>query len=324
MFYDREKRKKLRTILMISTAALGALFVMLLIYGFIAIRPYNIEKASKLGQYYEFNSSSLPSNANTIQKNISNNHHALPEGRKDTEIVGNIPSLDQAKPISYKKGRIAILVGNLGLNPLSTDLAVALPKEVSLGFLPYITSLRSSYVKALQEGHETFIYLPFETKRYPDDSPGQMPLLTSLDDEENIRRMYMLLDAFEGYAGVYGAPHEIFTNNSRKVGAILNELFSKKLKLLTSNGLISSGEIENSIISCNVLIDQEPNIAAIKKRLDSLVAIALSGKTAIGYAGSYPVTIYTIQAWLPTLKELDIEIVPITQVGISGVRNNGL
>ncbi len=314
MFDTREKRQKLKNILIVSSIALSALFLVLFLYGIIAVRPHNITKASERGQYYEFNSAALPTESNMLQQELSRDRNVFVGEKVDDErIIGDIEEKVQSKPQSHVKPHIAILVTNLGLNPLSTELALSLPKEVSLGFLPYTTSLKPFLTKAHENGHEIFMYLPFETKQYPDDSPGQMPLLLSLSDEENIQRMHNLLHSFEGYIGVYGTSHDVFTS-SNKVGAILSEIAGKKLKLFTSNGFMAHGEMSDLVISSTVIIDSEPNIPAIKKQLDLLVELAKSGKPAVGYAGSYPVTIYTLKAWLPTLEAMGIEVVPVTYI----------
>ena len=319
MFQTLEKRQKIKTTLIAISIALAAAFVILLVYGMISVRPKNIDKASKLGQYYEFNSSSLPSESNELKKELGLQRTVFVDDKvQDDEVLSNVE--DTTNLAHHAKPRISILVTNLGLNPLSTELALSLPKEVSLGFLPYTTSLKHLLQKAHENGHEIFMYLPFETKRYPDDSPGQLPLLLSLDDAENIHRMHTLLHSFDGYVGVYGIPSEVFTNNSSKNGAILGEIAGKKLKLLISNNIAPTGEMANLVISSDVIIDTEPTIPAIKKQLDTLVALAKSGKKAIGYAGSYPVTIYTLKAWLPTLEAMGIEVVPVTYTTSKGVQ----
>jgi len=321
MFQDRAKRQKLKNILLVSSVVLAILFVLLFAYGFISVRPQNMSKAAKLGQFYEFNSSALPSEGNTIMRQALGSHRIMSDDKiEDNEILGLVD--EPTSPlVTSKKSRIAILVTNLGLNPLSTELSLSLPREVSLGFVPYTTSLKPFLSKAHENGHEIFMYLPFETKKYPDDSPGQMPLLLSLSDEENIRRMRSLLNAFDGYVGVYGAPNEVFTSDHDKISTILGEISIKKLKLFTSNNAISTGEMDDCIISSTIIIDSEPTIPAIKKQLDALVELANSGKPAIGYSSSYPVTIYTLKAWLPTLEAMGIEIVPVTSmISHRGVR----
>jgi polysaccharide deacetylase 2 family uncharacterized protein YibQ len=223
------------------------------------------------------------------------------------------------------KPQIAIIVTNLGLNAISTELALSLPKEVALGFLPYTTTLKSFVSKAHLEGHEIFMYLPFETKRYPNDDPGRLPLLISETEKENIHRMHQLLHTFSEYIGVYGAPNEIFTAYPDAIDGILSEIAKYKLKLLigrTSDHRIVGGENSQLVIPTDVIIDAEPNIVSIKKQLDKLVTLAKNGKAAVGYANSYPVTIYTLKAWIATLEASGVEIVPVSRVITKGREEN--
>jgi len=315
MFRDPAKRQKLKNILIGISIVLAIIFGGVFLYGLIEVRPQNISKASELGQYYEFNSTSLPSN-NAVLDSAGAQNIPSDDNVKDSKILG---ALEEQKQKPVVRPHISILVTNLGLNPLSTELSLSLPKEVGLGFLPYTTSLKPLFNKARENGHEIFIYLPFETAKYPDDSPGQMPLLLDSSDEENISNMNNLLNSYDGYVGVYGSVHEIFTNNSNKMGAILGEIASRKLKLFVNNKVRHDGEMADVVISSTILIDAEPTVSAIKKQLDALVELAKAGKPAIGCADSYPVTIYTLKAWLPTLKSLGVEIVPITSMTYKGV-----
>jgi polysaccharide deacetylase 2 family uncharacterized protein YibQ len=125
-----------------------------------------------------------------------------------------------------------------------------------------------------------------------------------------------LLHSFEGCIGVYGSYKEIFTADLTKATPIINELRKRNLKLLIGRMDTSKdyyGENGDDIISSDIILDKEPNIAAIKENLDKLVEIAKTKKHAIAYAQGYPVTIYTLKAWIPTLEAQGIEIVPILQ-----------
>ena len=232
----------------------------------------------------------------------------------DSKVVNNEKG-DATPSLEVKSGnyKIAIIVTGLGLNQLSTELALSLPKEVSLGFTPYTTVLKPFIHKAHEEGHEIFMYLPFETAKFPDDSPGPMPLLLNSSDEENLKRMKSLLAAFDGYDGIYAGVNEVFTN-SHKVTSILSELVGQKRYLLTTHNIQLPGEMSNVMVSSDIIIDSEPNMPEIKKQLDLLIELAKSGKKAIGYANNYPVTIYALKAWIPMLHDMGISIVPVSDM----------
>lgn len=301
--FNRLTRQKIKKGLVITSSALAAIWLLIILYGLISVRPRELAKAKDIGQHYEFNSDNLPTAPS----------HILEDDRRD----------DPARDATYNyipeddSPKIAILLTNLGLNQNSTELAVSLPPEISLGFLPYTSSLKPLYSHAKEMQHELFIYLPFETKDYPSDFPGHMPILKDLSDEENIKRLNALLNVFEGYQGVYGSHKEVFTKDSLKFLPLIDELNQRDLTLFL--GRVGSeekfkGEKNISTVSADIVLDLEPNVSSIKNNLDKLIEIAEQKKTAIAYAEGYPVTIYTIKAWLPMLKSKNIKLVPVSYI----------
>lgn len=301
MFLGRISRQKVKKGLIATTIALATILLLLVLYGFISVRPRHLSMAIELGQHYEFSSDNLPEDENQIVEEDNDNDLS--------KII--------AQPQINDKPKIAILVTNLGLNKNATELAISLPKEVSLGFLPYTSSLKYLYEKALKDQHEMFVYLPFETRKYPMDFPGHMPILKNAANEENINRLNALLNNFEGYQGVYASFKESFTEDAIKSAPIINELNQRNLSLFLGREDASQnfhGEKNIKTFSADIILDIEPNVSDIKENLDKLVEIAKANKTAIAYAESYPVTIYTLKAWIPMLKERNIELVPVSHI----------
>ncbi len=311
MMNDRVFRQKLKYGLLISIAAMAFILVALWLYGFLFIRDVKVERAAKLGQYYEFDSEHLPSSENQIDSDVPNSNNKAANNTHATIQQDDRPS-------------ISIVLTNLGLNKNSTELALSLPKEISLGFVPYTTSLKPLIAKAQELGHEIFLYLPFETQRYPMDAPGHMPILLSLSDSENLNRLNTLLKPFNGYIGVYGSYKEVFTLDANKSYPIINELKRRDLKLFIghdNNENLLHGEESIEHVSADIVLDREPNIAAIKDNLDKLIKLAEQNKHAVAYAEGYPVTIYTIKAWLPILEKRGIRLVPASHM-IENLGNN--
>lgn len=302
MLRNRAVKARIRKGLIFTCSILGLAWIALIIYGLCYIKPKELGKAKERGQHYEFASSSLPSMPSNLM--LGNNIPNLDSDNNDIYVPDDIP-------------KIAILLTNLGLNQNSTELAISLPKEISLGFLPYTNSLRPLFTKAQELEHELFIYLPFETQNYPIDFPGHMPILKALSNEENIKRLNALLNMFEGYIGVYGSYKEVFTEDSIKSTPIFDELNQRNLTLFLGHDFGKEqfkGEKNVQALSADIILDLEPNVGAIKENLDKLIEIAEAKKTAVAYADSYPVTIYTLKAWLPMLKSKNIKLVPVSHI----------
>ena len=56
--------------------------------------------------------------------------------------------------------------------------------------------------RARAQRHEILLQIPMEPFDYPDNDPGPQTLLTTLDAEQNLDRLYWHLSRFQGYAGI--------------------------------------------------------------------------------------------------------------------------
>lgn len=140
----------------------------------------------------------------------------------------NYTNTDQDVKVGKKysgKPKIGILVTNLGLNRRATELALTLPVQCGLGFLPYTNSLKPLLHKAQAKGHEVYLYLPLQTKS--NDNPGKHALMTNLASEENALRLNMILNSHARYDGVYSSYKEIFTDNIHASELVFDQLDDK-------------------------------------------------------------------------------------------------
>lgn len=300
MFNNRVNRERLKKGLIYSTIILTAIFFVLLLYILLVLSPKHIEKAKDLGQYHQYHSANLPKGDGEI-------------GYLSEEV----PYKENLNQDKKSKPQIAILLTNLGLNQNSTELALTLPKEVSLGFLPYTKKLKPLFKRARDQGAEVFIYLPFETEKYPMDFPGHLPILKSLTSDENIYRMNSHINEFVGIVGVYTSYKEAFISDFEKSSPILNELNQKNLSLFLGRKDEERkffGERNVRSYEADIILDMEPNVASIKANLDKLIELAKKNNHAIAYAESYPVTIYTLKAWLQNLDQHGVELVPVSSI----------
>jgi hypothetical protein len=304
MLSDRTFRQKLKKALIYASIALGVMFFTLLIYLFLIVSPKNLEEAKELGQYHEYHSSALPDGDGEIgYLNLENTYT-----QNSNDIYDNARA---------SRPKIAILVTNLGLNHNSTELALSLPKEIALGFLPYTKKLKPLFKKARDLEHEVFIYVPFETEKYPMDFPGHLPILKNLTIDENIYRLNSHIADFPGILGIYASYKEAFLSDFSKSMPLISELNQKHLSLFFGKAAGNkefTGERYIKTYDADIILDQEPNIASIKVNLDKLVALAKKNNQAIAYAESYPVTIYTLKAWVQNLDKLGIDLVPVSQI----------
>lgn len=228
------------------------------------------------------------------------------------------PSDNSETPIVRKysgKAKISIIVTNLGLNKKSTEMALSLPKQCALGFLPYTKKLKPLLHKAQKVGHEIYLYLPLQTSRSY-ENPGKYALLGNLPAEENMVRLNVILNSHARYDGVYSNFKEIYTSNPHQSELLFDHLDDKNLIFVMGkpSGSKTKPHIASreNIVHTSLIIDKEPDADAIRANFEKLIKIAREQGHALGYTQGYTLTIEMIREWLPKLRDRGIKLVPIS------------
>ena len=352
MIKDPKLKAKVKIYLLGCNIALGAVLLSLIIYWLVSVRPSQIARATQLGQYRTYSMANLPFITNEIeadyvgmQKQVADTSEEA--GEVDLELASiDVPpkrgslieeteqilaksdelliSKNTNKELSIKKKRvysgkpkISIIVTNLGLNRRSTELALTLPTQCGLGFLPYTQSLKPLLHKAQGKGNEIYLYLPLQTSKAL-DNPGKYALMNNLALEENEVRLNVILNSQARYDGVYSSYKEVFTDDMHASAMIFDQLDDKNLIFILGKGLargvpehISS---HNNVIPTNIIIDEEPDKDSIRNKLEELIRVAEKDGIALGYAQGFTLTIEMIRDWIPTLNKKGIQLVPVSEV----------
>lgn len=229
-------------------------------------------------------------------------------------------------PTTKPAGRIALLVGGLGISQNGTAEAIAkLPGPVSLGFAPYGTELERSVQRARGGGHEIFLQVPMEPFDYPDNDPGPQTLLAGPKAAENIDRLHWLLGRFTGYVGIVNFLGGRLTADDAALSPILREIAGRGLMVVddgsSARSLLAPSAIKAQIPTLKVdrVIDGVTRADAIDQELQKLEALARERGVAIGAATALPVSIERIVRWAATLEAKGIAIVPVSAA--RGFRN---
>src|SRR3546814_8206873 len=113
----------------------------------------------------------------------------------------------------------------MGLNQQLTLLAAErLPPEISFSFNPYAQDLKPMVERARTIGHEALLDLPMEPFDYPSSDPGPYTLLTSLNEDENIRRLDWALSRASGFIGFANLMGSKYTSSPDHMGFVAERL----------------------------------------------------------------------------------------------------
>lgn len=216
--------------------------------------------------------------------------------------------------------RVALLMGGLGLSKSSTESALTLPPEVTIGLSPYSLDIKQWAEMASKHGNEIFINVPMEAADSPVDDPGSFALVTTLDTENNLKRLDWVLSRVGGYAGVYSDADEKFSESQSSVRPILYELKKRNLMFIYGGGYGNTSfmqlakNIDQQVVISDLVIDTKISADRIKESLDALEQSAKKNGYALGMGAPYPITIKMLEQWIPTLKEKGIELVPVSML----------
>jgi polysaccharide deacetylase 2 family uncharacterized protein YibQ len=156
---------------------------------------------------------------------------------------------------------------------------------------------------------------PFD---YPDNDPGPQTLLTTLDAEQNLDRLYWHLSRFQGYAGVANFMGARFVVTDAVMQPIVREAAKRGL------GYLDDGSAPRSVASslaaglsmpfakADLSIDAVPTAVEIDRALARLEGLAKERGLAVGVASALPISIERISAWTRTLESHGVMLVPLT------------
>jgi polysaccharide deacetylase 2 family uncharacterized protein YibQ len=214
---------------------------------------------------------------------------------------------------------VSIVVGGLGVGAAKTTEAIMkLPPAVTLAFTPYGSDPGKLAERARAQRHEILLQIPMEPFDYPDNDPGPQTLLTSLNSEQNLDRMYWHMSRFQGYAGIANFMGGRFVVADAMMQPIVREAAKRGLGYFddgTSPRSVAASAAASQAMpfaKADVGVDVVPTAAEIDRALANLESIARERGVAVGVASALPVSIERIAVWTKTLENHGIMLVPLT------------
>jgi len=224
---------------------------------------------------------------------------------------GRVPAQAYARPFRPNgKPRVALIVGGLGLNAVTTRAAIErLPADVTLSFVPYADGLQGWIDLARAQGHEVMLEIPMEPTGYPDNDPGPQTLLSAGTPDDIEARMAWLLGRATGYFGVTNYLGDRFMTSDSGMGAFMAVLRQRGVAFL-DDGSARRRPGAWARASADAIIDETQTPVAIVARLNALEAAAKSRGQALGTGFSYPVTVEAAARWTAGLEARGLQLAP--------------
>ncbi len=215
---------------------------------------------------------------------------------------------------------IAIVLTELGLMPSLTEKILHLPPPLTLALLPYEAGLQKTIDALVERQHEVLLMIPMEPLFYPEDDPGPRTLLSGLSARENIERLRSHLKGLTGYKGLMNYMGSRFTVSERDYEPILQEMRSLCEYFFDGNSAPKclteelAEKVRLPYASTKISLDHSLSSEAARKSLKTLEETAIKNGYAIAYSKAYSFILEELAAWLPTLSEKNIRLVPLSEL----------
>ncbi len=214
---------------------------------------------------------------------------------------------------------IAIVIDDAGVAQERSRRASDLPAPLTIAFIPYSDNLESQTRYARSRGHELLLHIPMEPGS-ADTDPGHNALLTSLGEDEIMRRFRWALDRFDGYVGVNNHMGSKFMARGDLVRPVLEEINARGLLFLDSRtdhrtaGTRLARDIGMPHATRNVFLDNDLEAAKIRAQLVELERVARRRGHAIAIGHPHDVTTETLAEWIPEARARGFQLVPVSTI----------
>ncbi|HXC57247.1 MAG TPA: divergent polysaccharide deacetylase family protein [Rhizomicrobium sp.] len=225
------------------------------------------------------------------------------------------PAAPALPPVRNPK--VAIVIDDLGADLARTDRALALPRPVTLSFLPYAEATTFLAAEALRGGHEILVHMPMEAEG--DHDLGPFALTTGLAPDEIRRRLVDALGRVPGAVGINNHMGSRFTADRGALIPVAEELAARHLLFFDSRttpatevvpvahafGVASAGR--------DVFLDDEQTADAVGAQLMELEARARVQGVAIAIGHPHDVTLAALAVWTAQAGAHGFVLVPLSE-----------
>lgn len=222
-------------------------------------------------------------------------------------------------PSAMGRPRIAIVIDDIGMNMEWSKAAIDLPAPITMAILPYAQQAADFAKRSKEKGHEVLIHTPMEAMHAP-VSLGGMGLTTDMGEAEVIAMMELIGTRMEGYIGINNHMGSKFTADRAAMERLMPYLKQRGLAFIDSRTIGSSvaatvaAEQGVPTATRDVFLDHEETTAFVTQALAQAERVARKQGHAIAIGHPKAVTINGLRAWIPTLKDKGIDLVPVSDL----------
>jgi len=224
-------------------------------------------------------------------------------------------------PKADGKPMVVVVIDDLGVDRKRAERLITLPGPLTTAFMSYAKDLPRLTAAARARGHELMLHMPMEPMGASlDAGPSGAVLTVGLPAAEVRRRVSEGLSRFDGMIGLNNHMGSRFTTDAAGMKIVMEELAKRGLMFLDSVTTQRSVGMEEArrhgvaALARDVFIDNEETFDAVTAQLRKTEQVARKQGYAVAIGHPHDATIDALAAWLPTLKDKGLVLMPISAI----------
>ncbi len=218
------------------------------------------------------------------------------------------------------KGRLAIIIDDLGYDRSAADALFALPFPLTVSVLPHHPHSSDIAEEAHRRGYQVMLHLPMESTN-GEAKPEAIELRTGMSPAEATRLLDGMLETVPYAAGANNHQGSLATADARLMAAIMPALHERGMFFIDSRTTRATLAYDAAVragvpaASRKVFLDDTPTREAVRLQIAQAAKGARKqGAAIIAIGHPYPATLQALQDELPRLKAQGIGLVFASQL----------
>jgi Uncharacterized protein conserved in bacteria len=205
------------------------------------------------------------------------------------------------------RGDIVLILDDVGFDHQPLAAAMTIDPNVNFAVLPN-GKCSIDFATVLHErGFELLCHLPMEPEGFPRISPGEGAVLTTMSDTEIARTTRANVEAIRFARGVNNHMGSRATADRRVMTDVLGALPAGMFFIDSkTTGNSVAGSVARAMrvktATRSVFLDDEQDVAAIRRQLGELTKAATAQGVAVGIGHMYPSTVQVLTEDAPRLR----------------------
>ena len=236
-----------------------------------------------------------------------------------TKNIKDIDTKPTRKPFYFGENSvIAIVIDDMGISLNRTKDIASLQAPLTVSFLTYGKNLEQQVQNSVDAGHEVMLHTPMEPHSKADVAPDV--LTTQMTPDEIQQKLKVMLAKFSGIRGINNHMGSKLTEDYSRMQAVMVVLKEHGLFFLDSKTSAKSKAEKAAADACipyahrHVFLDNTNDKAYILGQLKKTENLARKNGYVIAIGHPKTGTYAALSEWLPTLKDKQIRLVPLTEI----------